>query len=200
MLREESFQDLLRRIRAGDQEAATELVRRFEPGVRGAARKPLQEMKLSHLVDSADISQAVLANFFSRAADGRFELHHPEQLFGLLVTMARNKVRDEARRQRTQRREARRVHLQHSDHCLEGIIGGEPTPSRIVSGQELAAEVARRLSDEARHLVDERAAGRPWAELAAEKGTTPAALRKRLARELERVAAEVGLSEASEPQ
>ena len=59
--------------------------------------------------------------------------------------------------------------------------------------RELLQEVRRRLTDEERHLADQRAQGRPWAEIASEVGDRPDALRMRLARGLDRVVRELGL-------
>src|SRR5262245_48907026 len=96
-----TFPDLLRRVRAGEQEAATELVRRFEPAIRRAVRIRLVDARLKGLLDSMDICQSVMGSFFYRAALGQFDLERPEDLVRLLVTMARNKLADQARRQAT---------------------------------------------------------------------------------------------------
>lgn len=192
MADESDFQSLLRRVRAGEEAAASELVGRVEPTVRAAARGPLDGLGLRRLLDSTDISQSVLANFFRRAAEGEFELRDENQLLALLLTMARNKVRDESRRQRADRRDAGRV-ADLSDHCLDGLQGGEPTPSRVVAGRELAHELFARLPDEVRYLAEQRSHGREWADLAAEQGSTAQALRKKMARALEKLAEEFHL-------
>src|SRR4051812_17814983 len=82
------FVDFLRRIRGGDQEAAMELVRRFEPLIRREVRARFGDTRLNRAFDSADVSQSVFANFFSRAASGEYELDQPDQLVRLLMTMA----------------------------------------------------------------------------------------------------------------
>ncbi len=41
-----SFAQLMRRVRAGDQEAATEIVRRYEPAIRRAVRFRLKDNRL----------------------------------------------------------------------------------------------------------------------------------------------------------
>ena len=64
MVEETSFQDLVDRIRAGDNEAAAELMRRYEPTVRRIARVRLGDAHLRHLLDSLDICQSVFASFF----------------------------------------------------------------------------------------------------------------------------------------
>src|SRR6266436_4001848 len=94
-----TFQDLIGQVRAGDGEAAAELVRRYEPAIRRAARIRLADSRLRRLFDSMDISQSVFASFFVRAALGQYELEKPERLLGLLVAMSRKKLADHARQQ-----------------------------------------------------------------------------------------------------
>ncbi|MHC5541375.1 ECF-type sigma factor, partial [Singulisphaera rosea] len=86
-----NFTELLARVRAGDGQAAGELVRKYEPVIRVTIRAKLQDARLRRVVDSMDLCQSVMANFFSRAAFGEFDLEAPDQLVGLLVTMAKNK-------------------------------------------------------------------------------------------------------------
>ena len=93
----EGFQVLLRRVRAGDGQAAAELVRRYEPAIRRAARVRLVDTRLNRLLDSMDICQSVLASFFVRTALGQYELETPEQLLKLLATMTRNKLANQVK-------------------------------------------------------------------------------------------------------
>ena len=65
-----SFVDLMRRVRAGDEQASAELVRRYEPAIRVAIHVRLNDSGLRRLLDSMDICQSVLGNFFARAASG----------------------------------------------------------------------------------------------------------------------------------
>ena len=60
---------------------------------------------------------------------------------------------------------------------------------------ELLREAQRRLTAEERQLVAWRQEGRPWADIAAELGTNPVVLRKKLSRALDRVTRELGLDE-----
>src|SRR5262245_61706235 len=95
-----SFAELIAAVRRGDQEAAADLVRRYEPAIRREARLRLRDPRLRQLLDSGDICQQVLGSLFLRAALGQFELATPEQLLGLLVRIARNKTINEAERER----------------------------------------------------------------------------------------------------
>jgi RNA polymerase sigma-70 factor (ECF subfamily) len=187
-----TFPDLMRRVRAGDAAAAAELVRTYEPAIRRAVRVRLEDTRLQRLCDSMDICQSVLASFFLRAAAGQYDLKTPEELFKLLVSMARNKLTDEARRQAAERRGGGRAPA-----ALEGVDQADPrgTPSEQLMGRELLEEFRKRLSEEERQLAEQRALGREWAELAAERGTSPGALRKRLERAVDRVTRELGLEE-----
>ena len=92
-----SFVELVRNVRAGDEVASAELVRRYEPAIRIAVRGASNRPRLRRLFDSMDICQSVFAIFFVRAAAGEYELDRPERLIQLLATMARNRVTDHVR-------------------------------------------------------------------------------------------------------
>jgi RNA polymerase sigma-70 factor (ECF subfamily) len=194
MANDESFRDLMTRVRAGDEQAATELVRQYEPEIRREIRLRLTDPALRRVVDSVDICQSVLGNFFARAALGQFDLNEPRQLLGLLVTMARNRLTDWARRQHAARRDrGREVSLDENVKHGQEPWAAEPSPSQLVAGKELLEQVRGRMTEAERHIAERRAAGLDWAQIAAEMGETPDALRKRLTRAFDRVAEELGL-------
>ena len=191
MAEDGDFADFLGRIRAGDDEAASQLVRRYESAVRLEVRIRLVDSRLRRILDTMDIYQSVLASFFVRAAAGQYELERPDQLVRLLVTIARNKVAYQARRRQAQRRDQRREVA--VDRPGREPAGAEPSPSRVASARELLAEFRRRLTPGELRLADLRADGWGWAEIAAELGGTAQARRRQLARALDRVATQVGL-------
>ena len=193
MIEEVDFQDLIRRIRAGDEAAASELVRTYEPAIRRAARVRLSDSRLRRLFDSMDICQSVLGSFFVRAAMGQYELERPEQLRGLLVDMSRKKLVDRAREQGAARRDYRRTPADGQD--VAEVVAAGPTPSQEVAADELLREFRNRLSEDERQLASRRAAGQDWAQIAAERGGSPEALRKRLTRAVDRVARELGMDD-----
>jgi RNA polymerase sigma factor (sigma-70 family) len=187
------FAELIGRVRAGDQQAATELVRRYEPAIRLAVRVRLTDARLRRVMDSMDICQSVLANFFVRAAAGQFDLEKPEQLLGLLTTMARNKLTNQAHHHRAARRDVRRQIGADAGEADPPAAGA--TPSIQVSEAELLAELRRRLTPEERELAELRVNGHSWEEIAAQRGGTPDALRVKYSRAVDRVAAELKLEE-----
>ena len=60
-----TFADFLRRVCAGDEAAATELVQRYEPALRLEVQLRLTDPKLRRLLDPADPCQSVLKSFSS---------------------------------------------------------------------------------------------------------------------------------------
>ena len=191
---EATFTDLITRVRAGDEQAATDLVRRYEPEIRREVRFLLRDPFLRRSFDSMDICQSVMGSFFLRAALGEYDLGRPEDLVRLLISMTRNKVVDATRRQRAQRRDHRRAtSLEAVD-----IEARTPTPSAVVEGRELLAMFRDKLSEEERALADLRALGREWADIAKEVGGTADARRKQLTRAIARVSRELGLEELAD--
>jgi RNA polymerase sigma-70 factor (ECF subfamily) len=185
----------MQRIRAGDQQAAVELVRQYESLIRREVRLHLEDRRLYRLFDSMDVCQSVLGSFFLRAAAGQYDLERPEQLVRLLVTMTRNKLASAARSQHRQRRDQRRM-ASIDQNDLASFADPRPGPDSTVSGQELLRRFRDALSDEERQLVDLRNDGLAWGDVAARLGGTPHARRMQLSRAVERVARELGVEAA----
>jgi RNA polymerase sigma-70 factor (ECF subfamily) len=193
MTNAESLRTLLDRVRAGDQRAATELVRRYEPALRRLVRLRLRDRQLRRFLDSSDICQAVLLRFFVRVATGRYELETPEQLLKLLATLARNQVINEALQQRAAKRDCRRVAAAGAEEW-EAVAPGS-SPSQHVSGEELLEKARRVLGPDEWRLLQLRQEGREWADIAGQLGGTAEGLRKQLARAVARVTRALGLVE-----
>ena len=191
MPEENTFRALITRIRAGDQRAAAELVQRYEPAIRRVIRLWLRDRRLRRVLDSTDICQSVLLNFFTGIAAGRYVFDTPEQMLRLLAVMARNQVVNEVLRQRAARRDNRRV-----SSAGPGDWGGAapgPSPDQHVAAQELLDKVRHLLTPDERQLLALREQGRGWAEIGTSRGESPEALRKQLARAVLRVARSLGL-------
>jgi DNA-directed RNA polymerase specialized sigma24 family protein len=187
------FQELLRRARAGDQASAAALTRQVEPELKKVVRQRLRGLRLARVLDPTDICQSVLTALFSGLAAGRFVLDEPRHLLRLVVRMAQNRVRDEARRHRADRRDSRRTEDAPGGNRVHSLLDARPTPSKIVGGKELVEEIYRRLSPAERYLTEQRVLGRSWAALGAELNESPEALRKRLARAVQEITRQLGL-------
>jgi RNA polymerase sigma-70 factor (ECF subfamily) len=196
MSEKDSFGELIRLVREGDEPAAAELVRRYEPAIRRVVRVHLRDQRLRRLLDSTDICQSVLATFFVRAHLGQYELDSPESLLKLLATIARHKVINQAHKQQADRRDYRREHgLGDRD---AQVVAAQSDPSEQASARELLAKVRDLLSEEERQLAEARGRGDSWAEIATVHGGSPESVRKRLARALDRALQQLGLDEAGD--
>jgi RNA polymerase sigma-70 factor (ECF subfamily) len=187
------FDELIRRVRAGDQDAAAALVKRYEPHIRRAVRFRLGGARPGALLESIDICQSVLGSFFIRAASGQYDLKTPAQLLKLLTVMARNKLNSQARKELAQRRDARRV--APAGQVESRFVATGPSPSTQIAARELLQEVHRRLTAHERQILELRNQGCDWATTAAELGGSPEALRRRLSRALGRIAEQLGLDD-----
>jgi RNA polymerase sigma factor (sigma-70 family) len=186
-----SFVEFLLRIRARDDEAAAELLRRYEPALRMEIRQRLRDARLRRLLEPADLCQSVLKSFFVRVGAGQFELDSPKRLLALLRTMARNKVVSQVRKQQAQRRDMHREVSLGSGRL--SAVSLDPSASRLAMGREALEAFRVRLSTIERRMVDLRSQGFQWDEIAREIGGTSQARRKQLARAVDRVAQEIGL-------
>ena len=194
MAEQELFADFIRRIRAGDDLAAEELVRKFEPFLRRELRLNMIDRRIGRVVDSVDICQSIWSSFFLRAAAGQYDLDTPDHLVKLLMSMAKNKLASQARKQHRQKRDVSRTEPDGgridnvSDHHQD-------TPSAIVSGKELLTVMEAMLSQEERQLAELRRKGLSWAEVAGRIGGSAQARRKQMDRAADRVSQQLGLDE-----
>jgi RNA polymerase sigma-70 factor (ECF subfamily) len=186
-----SFRELIARVRSGDESAAADLMRRYEPAIRRAIRVRMVDTRLRRVFDSEDVAQSVFASFFVRAALGQYELEKPVQLLRLLVTMSQKKLTNHVREEGAARRDFRR--LRGRDQGEKNFVDLVPGPGQQVAAKELLQEFRKRFSEEERQLADWRSMDRSWDEIAAERCESPEALRKRLARAVERISQELGL-------
>jgi RNA polymerase sigma-70 factor (ECF subfamily) len=190
-----TFGDLMARVRRGDAHAAEQLFRQFESQVRLEVRLRLRDPRLRTRFDEEDVCQSVLKSFFVRARLGEYDVAEPAELMRLLAGMARNKVAAQARRHTAECRDFRRAGTLAD---AEAAAAADASPSQVVAGEELLRELRARLSQEEQDIADLRAAGRSWAEVARQLGGTADARRVQLQRAADRVSRELGLGDDDE--
>jgi RNA polymerase sigma-70 factor (ECF subfamily) len=177
----EEFQQLLERVRNKDEEAVTELIRRYEPAVRTMVRAWLRpwELRLRKVFDSADICQSVLAWFFLKGAPARYDLARPDDLRKLFLVMVRNRVFYKVRQHKKD---------QQTVSMTRDTEGRELPPDEVLAGRELLEMISRSLGPEEAELAQRRLQGMTWGEIAAELGGSADGRRMQLARAAERLA------------
>jgi RNA polymerase sigma factor (sigma-70 family) len=184
MSEEQAFRDLVARLQAGDQSAAAELVRQYEPVIRCHLRVYLTDSRLRRLVDSVDICQSVLGAFFARMK--RLRLETSAEVQALLLKMARNKLLGLARKQNAAKRGGERQDREKAGE-VEMIPAAEPSPSELLGRREQVDAIRNRLTAEENVLAAFWAEGTTYVEMAARLGGTPDALRMKLQRAFARV-------------
>jgi RNA polymerase sigma-70 factor (ECF subfamily) len=190
------FVELMQRVRDGDQEAAERLIAEYEPQIRRVIRVKLSDSGLRRQLDSMDICQSVLGDFFFHCALGKFELHTPGQLVKLLATMAKNRLLNHIERQHSQKRDVRRQ--TSIDSANIDFADTEPTPSRILASRELLDQARRQLSQQEALIAERRAEGRSWNQIADELHDKPDAVRIRFSRAVKRVAEKLRIETPSD--
>jgi RNA polymerase sigma factor (sigma-70 family) len=186
MFEENAFRALLARVQTGDQQAATELVRQYEPALRRVVRLSLRDRRLRRLFDSSDVCQGVLLHFFVYFKTAPHAFSAPDQVLKLLATMARNHLVNQALYQQALRRDHRRVLAECVEKC--DVVARGSSPSQHVAAEEMLQKVRRMLAPEEWHLLELRRQGNDWAAIARAVGGSAEALRKQLARAVARVA------------
>lgn len=188
-----NFEDLMRRLRIGDEHAARELVSQYEPFIRRAMRWRISRLQLNAVADSADICQNVLKSFMLGLVAGDFDLRSSKDLEKLLLGIAKRKFAMFARGEFADRRDRTRTEALQPWH--DRADSKAEDPQKTAQEYDFFATIKGRLMPDECELFEQRRLGRSWQDIAAELGLPQAALRKRLSRAMNRIATELGIEE-----
>jgi RNA polymerase sigma-70 factor, ECF subfamily len=89
---EPSDHSLLRQIREGSEDAATQLYLRYARRLKSLARTR-SSPELARRMDPEDIVQSVFSRFFRHVRDGDYDIPEGEELWKLFVVIALNRIR-----------------------------------------------------------------------------------------------------------
>jgi RNA polymerase sigma factor (sigma-70 family) len=181
MKNDSSFDDLMRRLRAGDEDAARELVARHEDEVRRFVRQRMNSPRMRRLMDSVDVAQSAFFLFFQNAQEGKIDLRDAEHLRTLLLSIAKHKLIDRARGLKTKKRDVRRDEAAGDDPLVRQADNAS-SPGSIVANQDLLSLVRRELPADDYELVMASLGGESYVDLATRFGGTSEAIRKRVHR------------------
>lgn len=156
---DDELSDFLRRIQAGDEGAARELLQRFEAEVRLVVRRQLPRLLRSRF-DSLDFLQSVWGSFFRRMRHAPTEFEDSRHLVAFLARAAKNKVIDEYRRS------ASRKHDMHREEPLWGdgrrareVPDPIASPSEIAQAHEAFGKLRDLVPEEKRSILEMKAEG-----------------------------------------
>jgi RNA polymerase sigma-70 factor (ECF subfamily) len=151
--------DFLDRIRAGDEEAARELLGRYEAEVRLVVRRQLPRLLRSRF-DSLDFLQSVWGSFFQRVRTGPTEFQDSRHLVGFLARAAKNKVIDEYRRAASQKQDMHREEPIWSDGDRpRDLPAADDTPSQVAEAHETYDRLLELLPEDRRTILTLKAGG-----------------------------------------
>jgi RNA polymerase sigma factor (sigma-70 family) len=162
---------LLARWRAGDQQAADELFRRYAARLIALARSRLSD-KLAGRVDPEDIVQSAYRSFFADTRDGHYDLEADGDLWQLLVTITLHKLNDQVKRSTAEKRAVARQQNYGSEDSLIGlqarIRADAPSPIEAVALVEQVEQLMARLPAAHRPILERRLQGYTLDEIADE--------------------------------
>ena len=160
-----NIQELLARIKNGDEEAARELLTRYESKVRLVVRRQLPRLLRSRF-DSLDFLQSVWGSFFHKIRTGPNDLDEEQNLVTFLAWAARNKVIDEYRRAATQRQDINREE-QLEIAQRQGRSALPPATRRVNWPRPMRLMIACRdlLPEDRRVILEMKAAGHSSREI-----------------------------------
>jgi RNA polymerase sigma-70 factor (ECF subfamily) len=149
----------LARIQGGDDEAARELLCRYEAEVRLVVRRQLPRLLRSRF-DSIDFLQSVWGSFFHRIRVGGAEFEDSRHLVAFLARAAKNKVIDEYRRAASQKQDMNREEPIWTDSLrARELPAAEDTPSQVAQAHETFDRLLDLVPKERREVLSLKAEG-----------------------------------------
>jgi RNA polymerase sigma factor (sigma-70 family) len=178
------FADLLRRLEAGNQDAAAEVFRLYAHRLIALARKHL-DARCRVMLSGSDVAQEVLNSFFRRQAQDPFDVETDSALWGLLAEITLRKCGKWNRHFATRKRGAvPTLSLQNTEASDDAwdVADGGPTPDDAALLAEMVAELYRGLKDNERTICELRLQGYQVREIAERVNLTEETVSRKLAR------------------
>jgi RNA polymerase sigma-70 factor (ECF subfamily) len=176
-----SFADMMRRLEAGDPEAAAVVYARYCHRLVRLARGKLGGA-LRAKVDADDVVHSVFRTFFRRAAQGQFDLDGADALWALLAEITLRKCgrwhRHFAARKRGGGLAA--VPIDEIEPGHEPADSREPSPADATELLELLERLLRDLGEPERLVCEMRLQGFDVAEIADRAGCSAATVYRKL--------------------
>lgn len=184
----DEFATLMSRVRSGEEDALAELVRRYEPELRVAARVRLGPALRPHL-DSMDLVQSVHGSLIRGLRENQFDISSPQKLIALAVTLVRYKIAHHWRHLQRQQRLSGGSDEGNMEGLLVSLSDPGNDPASTVQLRDQVRHLCQNLTPSDRLLVQLRLQGYQPAEIAERLGIDAVALRVRLTRLRQRLEA-----------
>src|SRR4051794_28201836 len=169
---EHDIRGFLARIQAGDEDAARELLCRYEAEVRLVVRRQLPKLLRSRF-DSLDFLQSVWGSFFRRVRTGPADFEDSRHLVAFLARAAKNKVIDEYRRAGSQKQDMHREEpIWAEGDRPRDLAADTDTPSEIAQAHEAFGRLRDLLPKDRHSLLELKAAGLSSREIGQKLGVS----------------------------
>jgi RNA polymerase sigma-70 factor (ECF subfamily) len=163
-LREVSDRSLLRRVRLGSEDAATQVYLRYAQRLRGLV-KAQSSPELARRVDAEELVQSIFGSFFRVASKGYYDVPAGEELWKLFLVIALNKIRAKGAFHRAAKRDVRRTIA--GEEAVQGAeLPDEQTTAELGFLELTVEEALERLPPPQRQIVTLRIEGYEVAEIA----------------------------------
>jgi RNA polymerase sigma-70 factor (ECF subfamily) len=173
---EPSDHSLLRRLRQGNQDAATQLYLRYVHRLRALVRARCSS-ELSRRVEAEDIVQSVFRRFFRRVSQGDYDVPAGEELWGLFLVIALNRIRTAEAYHRAGKRDVGRTQG-GADETLGVTGGGDETAYAVL--HMTIEEAVSRMGPVQRRMLELRVEGHEVADIAKAVGRSKRTVERNL--------------------
>jgi RNA polymerase sigma factor (sigma-70 family) len=186
----ESISDWLRQLKAGEAEAAQKLWDRYSAELMRVARQRLGSFPRG-AGDEEDVALSVFRSIFRGAAEGRFDyISNRDELWWLLLSVAKRKTVDHIRRETAQKRHIQRAQVGADDSAgtpaavqisLSELVSTTPAPDFLVALEEQYLRLLEILrNDQLREIAVLRIEGYTVEEIATRIGIGRRAIERKL--------------------
>jgi RNA polymerase sigma-70 factor (ECF subfamily) len=182
MTSDDTFPNLLARVRQGDDEAAAIVFRRFVDQLAAHANRHLSPA-VRRRTDAEDVVQSVYRTFFRRVRHGEFQLDHWGSLWGLLTRITVRKCAH-AGRGKNRPREAQFHSADTADSAADmnwEALAREPSPAETAAFNDLLDSLLEPLRDAHREIVKRTLEGYTQEEIASQLGCSERTVRRVIA-------------------
>ena len=174
---------LMKKVRAGDQEAARQLYERYGEQLLALARRRISQ-RFCRRVDPEDIVQSVFRTFFNRAKAGEFDIAGPDDLCRLLARITVHKALRQIAYHHMAKRDVTKESSDGEDgqERLKELLGRDPTPEASILFMDQLKHFLLNLRPQEREIVDLRMQNFTAVEIAQKLNVSERTIRRLLER------------------
>ncbi len=182
MAADNDFNRLMDCLRRGDEDAASEVFRRFARRLIALARNQLDSW-IRTRVEPEDVVQSVFRSFFTRFETGQFHLGNWDNLWAVLTLITLRKCANRLEFWQAAKRDLQReVNLAQPSDLLTKALARDPTPLEAAILSETVELLMKKMPEQDRAILSLHLQGCDIAAISAQVGRTERTVRRTLER------------------